>query len=115
MKHNITTKAYVVGFALSLVLTFAAYFLVTQHIFSGVVLTTALLELAFVQLIVQLLFFLHLGQESRPRWNLIFFLLTFGVVLLVMVGSLWIMSNLNYNMTSQDMSKIIIEDEGIAK
>ena len=115
MKHSITTKAYIIGFVLSLALTLLAYCFVAYHIFTGVVLTTALLELAFVQLIVQLLFFLHLGQESRPRWNLVFFLLTFGVVLLVMVGSLWIMHNLNYNMTPQDMSKIIIEDEGIQK
>lgn len=115
MKHNITIQAYIVGFALSLVLTLIAYCMVTYHVFTGVVLTTALLELAFIQLIVQLLFFLHLGQESRPRWNLIFFLLTFGILLLIMVGSLWIMSNLQYNMTPQDMSKIIIEDELIKK
>ncbi|HYK08670.1 MAG TPA: cytochrome o ubiquinol oxidase subunit IV [Candidatus Eisenbacteria bacterium] len=115
MKNHTTIKAYITGFVLSLALTLLAYCFVVYHIFTGIVLTTALIELAFIQLLVQLLFFLHLGQESRPRWNLIFFLLTFGVLLLVMVGSLWIMNNLNYNMTPVDMSKTIIEDEGIAK
>src|SRR5258706_14847435 len=96
--NNITTKAYIAGFIFSLILTFVSYLLVINHIFSGLVLATALIEVALIQLIVQLFFFLHLGQESRPRWNLIFFLLTFGVVLLIMVGSLWIMNNLNYHM-----------------
>lgn len=77
----------------SLILTFTAYFLATHHLFSF-----ALLPLAFVQAAVQLIFFLHVGQEKKPRWNLLFFGFMLLVVFLVVVCSLWIMYHLNYNM-----------------
>ncbi len=78
----------------SLLLTLGAYFLASHRVF-----TFALLPLAFVQAAVQLIFFLHVGQEKKPRWNLLFFGFMAMVVFLVVVCSLWIMYNLNYNMT----------------
>ena len=106
-------KSYVVGFTLSVILTLTAYFIVANHIFDGAILTFAILGLAFLQLIVQLVFFLHLTDESGPRWKLIFFFSTISIILLVMVGSLWIMHHLNYNMTPMEMNNSIMENEGI--
>lgn len=54
--------------------------------------------LAFGQFVVQLVYFLHLGTEQKPRWKLLVFWFMIVVVLIVVVGSLWIMYNLNYNM-----------------
>lgn len=93
-----TLALYFVGFILSIILTLAAYFLVVQSIFSGVALVIAITVLALVQLLVQLIFFLHLGRESKPRWNLMAFLFMILVVLIIGVGSIWIMYNLDYNM-----------------
>lgn len=107
-------KSYVTGFLLSLLLTFVAYWLVVEQDISGGSLVAAILVLAVLQLLVQLVFFLHLGRESRPRWNLLAFLFAGLVVLIIVVGSIWIMNNLNYNMMSpQTTDKHIIEDEGI--
>lgn len=106
---------YVTGFLLSLATTLASYMLVTSHIFDNTILLIVVLFLAFLQLIVQLLFFLHLGQEKQPRWNLYFFVATVGMMLLVIIGSIWIMDHLNYNMMPQQMDKMIILDEGIKK
>ena len=112
---------YIIGFLLSLILTLVAYILVEVHInaihdvISHQVLLTSVLVIAFVQLAVQLLFFLHLNKESKPYWNTIFFTATFGGVLLVVVASLWIMYHLNYNMTPQDMDHVIRIEEGIHK
>ena len=64
---------------------------------------TAIIFLAVVQLVVQLVFFLHLGRERQPRWNLLAFAFMAIVLLILVLGSLWIMNNLNYHMTQTDM------------
>lgn len=115
MNNHGTTKVYVVGFGLSIVLTLLAYFLVTNHVLVGGMLIGSIIGLAIVQMMVQLLFFLHLGQESKPHWNLVFFISTVSVILLVVVASLWIMNHLNYNMTPKDMNSYMIKEEGIRK
>lgn len=95
---------YVIGFILSIILTLAAYLLVDQHVVSGHMawghsfLMVAVVALALVQMIVQLIFFLHLGRESKPYWNLIVFLYAFLLVTIIVIGSLWVMYHLNYNM-----------------
>ena len=88
--------SYAVGFLLSIILTLAAYALATNHDLAGWSLVFALIGLAIVQLFVQMVFFLHLAKKSKPRWNLMVFLFMLMVVTIVVVGSLWIMYNLNY-------------------
>lgn len=115
-KHQYgSLKPYVIGFVLSLVLTLAAYFLTVSQSFGTSLLVTVLIVLAVTQLIVQLVFFLHLAQEQAPRWQLWFFMSTVGIVLLVVVGSIWIMTHLNYNMRPEQMQEFLIKDEGIQK
>ncbi|MDB5161152.1 MAG: putative cytochrome ubiquinol oxidase chain cyoD, partial [Candidatus Saccharibacteria bacterium] len=107
--------SYTVGFIYSLVLTFTAYIFISNHVFSGNALIGAIIALAIVQLLVQLVFFLHLDRESKPRWNLVVLLFALMVVLIVVIGSLWIMSNLNYHMDAHQSDTYIIHDEGIKK
>lgn len=111
-----TTRSYIVGFVLSLLFTFIPYYLVTNHVMSGTSLLVAILGIAVVQMIIQIVFFLHLGREKGPRWQLVFFVSTVGIILVVVVGSLWIMNHLHYNMTPvtpKDVSKKLVEKEGI--
>lgn len=114
MLHG-SIKTYISGFILSLLLTFGAYYLVTAHLLSGSMLVGMIITLALVQMVIQLLFFLHLGQESKPRWNLIMFLSTIGIILTVVIGSLWIMSHLNYRMMPQQVDQYIMRTEGMQK
>lgn len=93
-----TTQSYVAGFILSILLTLVAYELVTMHIMSGTEAVVAIMVLALLQLLTQVVFFLHLSNRSRARWNLTAFVFTALLVIILVVGSLWIMSNLNYNM-----------------
>jgi len=93
---NLTS--YTVGFVLSILLTLAAYFSVTQHIFTGNALIIFIAILALVQLVVQLFFFLHLNK-MKSRWNAVIFWFMLLIVAILVGGSLWIMKNLNYNMT----------------
>ena len=107
---NGSLKNYITGFLLALILTLLAYFLVTQKIYTSYNQIIAIISgLAIVQLFVQLIFFLHLGRESKPRWNVTVFVFAALVVVIIIVGSIWIMNNLNYNMNHSDSK--IIKDE----
>ncbi len=98
--------AYITGFVISVALTLVAFLLVHIHVAhrheypSDNFMMAVLPALAVVQLFVQMVFFLHLGRESKPRWNAMAFALALIVVLILVIGSLWIMSNLNYRMMS---------------
>ncbi len=92
-----TVTKYVIGFVLSLVLTLCAYWVTTSGV-DRTVLYWTLAVLALVQMIVQLVFFLHLGEEARPRYKLATFLLMSLMLAILVVGSIWIMENMNYNM-----------------
>ena len=93
-----TVKSYIIGFIVSLGLTLASYFLVTAHVLSGWFLGLAVGLLAMIQVAVQLLLFLHLGDEPKPRWNLMAFFFMLGVIAIIVLGSLWIIENLNDRM-----------------
>jgi cytochrome o ubiquinol oxidase operon protein cyoD len=89
---------YSTGFLLSIGLTLLAYFLVVNKFVSTRYTIILIFILAIIQLFVQLIFFLHLGRGQQSLWRWV--ALGFGVlvVLIVGVGSLWIMDHLNYNM-----------------
>lgn len=110
-----TLRSYTIGFLLSVVLTLIPFYIVINELMAGWALALTLLGFAVGQLLVQLLFFIHLGQESKPRWNLLMFLSMLVVLLIVVGGSLWIMKNLNYHMMPHDMEQQLIEEEGISR
>jgi cytochrome o ubiquinol oxidase subunit IV len=110
-----TLKSYLIGFVLSIALTLVPYFLVVNHLLTGEILIAIILGLAVVQLLVQLLFFLHMGQEKGPRWKLMIFTSFVSIILIVVVGSLWIMYHLNYNMSPMEVNEYTMEEEGIRK
>jgi len=93
--------SYIVGFISSIALTLTAFFVALRpgaFQLSGNGVFAAILVLAMVQLAVQLVSFLHLGsgEERGPRF--LIFAGTIGLVLLIVIGSMWIMNHLNYNM-----------------
>jgi cytochrome o ubiquinol oxidase subunit IV len=57
-----------------------------------------------VQLLVQLVFFLHLGTAPEQRNNTVTFMLTVLLIATVVAGSLWVMHNANINMMPTQMS-----------
>ncbi|MBY0378765.1 MAG: cytochrome o ubiquinol oxidase subunit IV, partial [Burkholderiales bacterium] len=92
------TKSYIIGFILSIVLTIIPYYLVVNHSLGTVNTYIVILIFAVLQLIVQIVFFLHLNSGSGPKWNLMAFIFTLVVLIILVIGSLWIMANLDYNM-----------------
>jgi cytochrome o ubiquinol oxidase subunit IV len=110
--------SYIAGFLLSLLLTLTAYLLVWRHVSTSHsaighgVLIPMVVGLALTQLLVQLVFFLHLDTESKPRWNLTVLLFAATVVIIVVFGSLWIMNNLNYHHPTSEQINHYIRSQG---
>src|SRR3990167_2766991 len=90
-----TARSYTFGFASCIILTLTAYFLVFYRLLTGYALILTLSGLAVIQAIVQLVFFLYLGKERKPRINLLTFLFMALVLVVIVGGSLWIMYSLN--------------------
>jgi len=95
-----TIKNYVIGFILSIILTMIAYFIVAERLLNNFVLDVTISIIALAQVLCQLLFFLHLGDEPKPRWNLHAFFFMLLVVVIIVGGTLWIMYNLEYRTMS---------------
>ena len=93
---------YLVGLALATLLTLTSFFLLNSHLVWAPSIPVAIGVLAIAQMGVHLVFFLHITTGPDNTNNVM--ALAFGVliVLLLMVGSLWIMSHLNHNMMPMD-------------
>lgn len=90
---------YMVGFLAALALSIASYVVVTSGVLPTSHLVMAvLLLLAAIQLVVQLVCFLHLSFDGRARTRAMTFGFTILMMLVVVIGSLWIMKNLDYRM-----------------
>lgn len=110
-----TTRSYVIGYMLSLVFTLVPYALVVNKYLTGTVLLTVILGIALLQMLVQIVFFLHLGRGPKPLYNIAFFGATVGIILLTVGGSLFIMGNLYHNMSPDEVTQRLAQEEGIAQ
>lgn len=97
-----TYKTYIIGFFLSVLLTLIAFYCVGYQVLPAYKLYWLVAGLALIQLIVQLVFFLHLSTHSKARWNLVSFVFALIVVIILVSGTLWIMYNL-YALMMPDM------------
>lgn len=86
-------KSYLTGFALSVLLTLGAFWY-APHL--GALAIPAIILSAIVQLLVQLVFFLHLHKGDGHESRVLFFSLTAIIIGILVGGTLWIMSNLNH-------------------
>lgn len=107
--------AYITGFLLSLLFTLIPYYLVTHESLKGNFLIAVILTFAFAQLLIQVIFFLHLGRERNPRFQTVFLAATFSAVCVVVGGSVWIMYHLQANMPAMEVIMKEADDESISQ
>ncbi|AGC03522.1 cytochrome o ubiquinol oxidase protein CyoD [Candidatus Blochmanniella chromaiodes str. 640] len=98
MKNGYTQKSYLIGFVLSLVLTIVPFFMVTYDTINKKILINIIVFCSIMQIIVHLIFFLHLGNVSNQAWNLISLIFTIFIVFILVLGSVWIMTHLHHNL-----------------
>lgn len=109
-------RGLVTGFAMCVIVTLASFGVVLFLDVSSIIKIVLITLLAAIQVGLQSYYFLHIGQITTPKWNTSAYLFTIMSVVLIVLGSLWVMANLNYNMMHHDTSqdeKYIIKDEGI--
>ncbi len=90
--------SYTTGFGLAVLLTIASFVVAQTDLLWAPGVAVGLVVLAFAQIGVHLVFFLHIGTGPDHTNNIV--ALAFGllIVLLVIGGSCWIIANLNANM-----------------
>jgi cytochrome o ubiquinol oxidase subunit IV len=95
-------RGYFLGLVLAFVITAVAFFIAQTTLVWQPSIPIALFVLAIAQMGVHLVFFLHITTGDDNANNIL--ALAFGIliVMLLLVGSLWIMTNLNHNMIPMD-------------
>ena len=94
-----TRRDYMIGFGLSVVLTAIPFWLVMSGALGSNQLTAfAIMAFAIVQIVVHMVFFLHMNGKSEGGWTLLALVFTLILVVIVLAGSLWVMYHLNTNM-----------------
>ena len=61
----------------------------------------AIAVLAFIQILVHLVFFLHMNTSSSQRWNVLAFAFTVLVAVILIGGTLWVLHNVSAHMMSR--------------
>lgn len=104
--------SYSVGFIGSLICTFAAYAIVAYHLPMPFSALGIVVSLAIIQFVIQLMLFLHIGRHT-PTWRMAALAFAFITVIILVVGSLWIMYNLNLRMMMPDAQmEYMLRDAG---
>lgn len=93
-----TPRSYAIGFIGSIILTLISFSLVYFKAAEGASLGAILGGLALFQAIIQVRYFLHLGEEGAPFWETVIFAFMLLILLIVVLGTLWIMFDLNERM-----------------
>ncbi|MBM3619018.1 MAG: cytochrome o ubiquinol oxidase subunit IV [Alphaproteobacteria bacterium] len=94
-----TYRSYIIGFVLSVILTAIPFALVMNDVIDNKLLNAlALLGFAAVQMVVHMVYFLHMNSKSEDGWNMLAFGFTLIVVVIALSGSIWVMHHLNTNM-----------------
>ena len=94
-----TLRSYLIGFVLSVILTAVPFWLVMARPISSNELTAlAIVAFAIVQIVVHMIYFLHMDFRSEGGWTMMALIFTLVIVFIAISGSLWVMYHLDTNM-----------------
>lgn len=100
-------KGYWIGFALSVVLTAIPFWLVMTRPLTTQATALIIMGLAAIQMVVHMIFFLHMNRRAEGGWSIMALSFTVVIVLIALSGSLWVMYHMNENMMPMaDMSQM---------
>jgi cytochrome o ubiquinol oxidase operon protein cyoD len=98
MESHGSLKDYSIGFILSVILTAIPFWLVMTHQLPPGTTKAVIIGFAAVQLVVHMIYFLHMNSKSEGGWNMMAMILTVILLFIVMSGSIWVMYHMNANM-----------------
>ena len=92
-------STYLLGFVLSVVLTAIPFWLVMSGALpSKQVTALVIMAFAVVQIVVHMIYFLHMNTKSEGGWTFIALVFTLTLVVVTLVGSIWVMYHMDQNM-----------------
>lgn len=105
-----TMGGYMIGFGLSAILTIIPFWLVMTEALADAQLTgIIIMAFAIVQIVVHMIFFLHMSSKSEGGWTMMALIFTIVIIGITLAGSMWVMYHLNTNMMPamvHDMSQM---------
>jgi cytochrome o ubiquinol oxidase operon protein cyoD len=94
-----TFKGYMTGFVLAVILTVIPFWLVMGKVLPSSNITgLVILGIAAVQIVVHMVYFLHMNTSSEGGWSLLALVFTAVLLVIMLSGSIWVMYHLNNNM-----------------
>ena len=87
-------KSYLIGFLCSIIVTITAFSFVTLSNYSRLTSCLIISILAVIQLVIQIVCFLHLNMDKRNLWSFITVSFTILILLIIVFGTIWIMFDL---------------------
>lgn len=100
-----TFSGYMIGFMASVILTAIPFWLVMGDVLSSRNATVVLiLGFALVQILVHMIYFLHMNFHSEGGWNMLSLIFTVVLLFITLAGSLWVMYHMNANMMPSMMT-----------
>ena len=103
-------RGYLTGFVLSVILTAIPFWLVMSGALGSTTATAlAIMGLAVVQIVVHMVYFLHMNFRSEGGWTMLALAFTLILVVITLAGSLWVMYHHNSNMMpgAHDMRRML--------
>ena len=98
-------KDYLIGFVLAVVLTAIPFWLVITRPLASQATALIIMAFAAVQMVVHMIYFLHMNRRAQGGWSIMALLFTVVLVLIALSGSMWVMFHMNSNMMpGMDMS-----------
>lgn len=100
-------KGYMIGFGLSVILTAIPFALVMTGVLPTNATAMIVMGAAAVQIVVHMIYFLHMNAKSEGGWTMMALIFTIVIVVICLAGSLWVMYHLNTNMMpTHDMTQM---------
>jgi cytochrome o ubiquinol oxidase operon protein cyoD len=96
---HVSYKGYATGFILSVILTAIPFWLVMGKVLPSPKVTAfVILGFAAVQMVVHMVYFLHMNAKVEGGWSMLALLFTGALIVIMMAGSVWVMYHMNTNM-----------------
>ncbi|WMY94950.1 MAG: cytochrome o ubiquinol oxidase subunit IV [Arsenophonus sp.] len=95
---QVSIKTYLIGFISSIILTIIPFLMVINNTTSHSNIVLTIIITGITQILIHFVYFLHIHTTSNKNWNIIALLFTITIIAIIVIGSMWIMYNLNINM-----------------
>ncbi len=100
-------RSYMTGFVLSVILTAIPFILVMSGGLESRALTALIVLLfAVVQIIVHMIYFLHMDPRAEGGWTVTALVFTMIVLVICVAGTVWVMHHMDSNMMP-DMMEVM--------